>query len=765
MTAVLTRIDETAGPSTRSRSAAVAGRSLPWLVVGVAWVVALHRWGTPLPDITAYSLYWALTLVLPGTLVHRALRGSRGNLPEDLGYGAVVGLVLEIVAWALSAAVGGQSLLRWWAAPVVLAFAAVPALRRHWRIADPRPLPQRWSWMIAATLLAAIAWGVSDWATMPLPPTDFAYYQDVFYHLSLVNELTRSMPFEVPQLAGDTLRYHYLSDAHMAAASMITGISPATIVLRLFAVPVAGAAVIAFAALAREITGRWWAGPLAGAVAIIGQALALRSPLAVNGLSPIAYGSPSQTYAMPLLALLLAVAVDAVRRRTSRPVWALVPVLGIVCAGAKSSLLPPVLAGLALAFLVAWRRDRRVPWRVLALLGGLLVATVIGLRLFAGGGSGVLVPQPLALLGWMAPYADTVGAVEGPAADGLLPLGIRTASGPALIYIAGIVAWWFILQAPRLLGVAILVTRKRRTDPTAWLLAGTTAAGTAATWLFYHPAQSQLYFFLCIAPVGVLLTVWLLTDRGGWRAPAAGLAAGVVWALVVPATSPSPDRASGAAWAEVLARPLMWTLGAALVAIVAAVLFRPGRAALATGAIAAVLGLSLGNGLADTMDRLIEHRSPIVARPVEPRRIITAEEQRAALWLDAHARADDVVATNVHCQPISRSAPCDARAFWVSGLGGHRTVVESWGYSDETVAANGRDGLKFTLQPAPDPALKERNDRLFTAPTAADLAGFRSAYGVRWLLADARASLVSPELAKLATVRYRSGPVTVYELH
>ena len=82
--------------------------------------------GTPLSDIGAYTVYWALSIVLPGTLVHRAIRGSRGNLPEDLGYGAVVGLVLEMVAWAVSAAVGGQSLLRWWAAPVVLVFLAVP---------------------------------------------------------------------------------------------------------------------------------------------------------------------------------------------------------------------------------------------------------------------------------------------------------------------------------------------------------------------------------------------------------------------------------------------------------------------------------------------------------------------------------------------------------------------------------------------------------------------------------------------------------------
>jgi hypothetical protein len=192
-------------------------------------------------------------------------------------------------------------------------------------------------------------------------------------------------------------------------------------------------------------------------------------------------------------------------------------------------------------------------------------------------------------------------------------------------------------------------------------------------------------------------------------------------------------------------------------------LFRVRRAALATGAIAAVLGLSLGSGMAEVTDQLIEHRSPLVAEQVEPR-ILTAEEQRAARWLDANAGPDDVVATNVHCQPISRSKPCDARAFWVSGLGGRRTVVESWGYSDETVAANGRNGLKFPLQPAPDPVLKDRNDRLFTEPTEAELAAFQQDHGVRWLLADTRASLVSPQLAKLATVRYRAGTVTVYEL-
>ena len=402
---------------------------------------------------------------------------------------------------------------------------------------------------------------------------------------------------------------------------------------------------------------------------------------------------------------------------------------------------------------------------MVGLIAGLLVTTAIGLKLFAGGGSGVLVPQPLALIRWMAPYSQTLGLDDGPDAGGFLPEGLRTASGLGLVYISGIVAWWFVVQAPRFVGYAILATRERRTDPVAWLLAGTTAAGTAAAWLFYHPSQSQIYFFACVAPIGVLLTVWLLTDRfQGWQAPVIGFVAGTVWAFVVPTTSLPAEPERWTAWAKVLSLPVLWTLGAALVVTVVALLFRVRGAALATGAIAAVLGLSLGSGMAETSDRLIEHRSPLVAQQVEPRRILTAEELRAALWLEANAGPDDVVATNVHCQPISRSKPCDARAFWVSGLGGHRTVVESWGYSDESVAADGRNGLKFPLQPAPDPVLKDRNDRLFTEPTEAELAAFQQDHGVRWLLADTRASLVSPQLARLATVRYRAGTVTVYEL-
>src|SRR3954454_3597972 len=142
MTAVLDRVESSDAPSRGVRRPfLLVLRVLPWLLVLAAWIVALRWQDTPMPDITAYVVYWALTIMLPGMLVHRALRGSRGNWPEDLGLGAITGLVLELAVWAISAAVGAQALLRWWAAPVVLLFLAVPALRRrHWWITEPKPL-------------------------------------------------------------------------------------------------------------------------------------------------------------------------------------------------------------------------------------------------------------------------------------------------------------------------------------------------------------------------------------------------------------------------------------------------------------------------------------------------------------------------------------------------------------------------------------------------------------------------------------------------
>jgi hypothetical protein len=171
------QVEEPAKPRrTRTRSWA----PLPWLVTFAVLVTAWQTGDAPVPDIARYVAYWLFCLVLPGTLVHRALRGSRGNVPEDLGFGAATGLLLELGAWASAAALGQQQLLRWWSVPVVLLFLGAPRLRRHWRTSGRTPLPIGWHWAICAVLILIVAWTAVQWPDNPLPPATYPHYQYFF---------------------------------------------------------------------------------------------------------------------------------------------------------------------------------------------------------------------------------------------------------------------------------------------------------------------------------------------------------------------------------------------------------------------------------------------------------------------------------------------------------------------------------------------------------------------------------------------------------
>ncbi|MFF5172523.1 hypothetical protein ACFY3U_07805 [Micromonospora sp. NPDC000089] len=755
-----------------------------WTSVLVVLVLAWWWTDTPVANMIAYPTYWLLCLVLPGALVHRALRGSRGNLQEDLGYGAATGLLLELAAWCAATATGQQASLRWWPVPVVLLFLAVPRLRRHWRMGTSRPLPVGWDLAMAALSIVVICWAATQWRDLPLPPVEFIYYQDLLYHLGFVHELTRTMPFELPQVAGEPLRYHYLSDAHMASASLITGSQPAIVLLRLWLVPVAVTAMVVTAGLARDLSGSWWAGPVAAAGGYVGVSITLGTPTIATGTMPLSLISPSQTYMLPLLALLAGLCMEVVRGRPLGPGWALTPALGLACAGAKSSSLPPLIAGLALAVLVAGGRARRVPWAALSLLAVLVGAMAVGYRLFAGGGAGVLSPQVFGLLRFLAPYSTTIGAGSDRTAGGLLPPGLAEAGVAGWLFCFAVLVWWVVMQAPRFVGLLMLARRGERSgagDPAAWLIAGATVAGTGATWSFFHPSVSQIYFYTAVIPFGALLTAWLLAAmRPPWPVLAVAAALGVIAQLTLPAsTPPGPDRA---AWLWGLADPVARVIGLCLLAaLLSAVLAhlvsrrrvrgegessttgaRRPRAMLVAGMTAALLAASVAEGVAGPTRMLLGGPAapPEAGHPLA----VTEDEMRAALWLDATAGPDDVVATNVHCRPAQTRPHCDARAFWVTGLGGRRALVESWGYTDEALAANGRDGFGYPRQPAPDPAVFAFNDGVFTDPTPTALERMRRKYQVRWLLADSRAGQVSPELARLARVRYVAGPVTIYQL-
>ncbi|MCW3843172.1 hypothetical protein ONA70_24015, partial [Micromonospora yasonensis] len=116
-------------------------------VAGYAFVAAvLLVAGTPVEALARWTGYALLAVLLPGTLVFRALRRRAYTLVEDLAMGAAVGLVLELAAWAVFAGLGVPGWLRLWPLAVLAPFAAVPRLRRHWRVRYATTVSTGWAW-------------------------------------------------------------------------------------------------------------------------------------------------------------------------------------------------------------------------------------------------------------------------------------------------------------------------------------------------------------------------------------------------------------------------------------------------------------------------------------------------------------------------------------------------------------------------------------------------------------------------------------------
>jgi hypothetical protein len=132
----------------------------------------------------------------------------------------------------------------------------------------------------------------------------------------------------------------------------------------------------------------------------------------------------------------------------------------------------------------------------------------------------------------------------------------------------------------------------------------------------------------------------------------------------------------------------------------------------------------------------------------------------AARWVRDHSSPGDVLATNVHCQPVTYFQPgvCDARSFWLSAYSERRVLIEGWLFAPRVAGVQG---------PFWDQELFALNEAAIADPTPQRLAELHDRYGVRWLVVeegrDGQAE-PSPRLADLATQRHREGSITVYEI-
>jgi len=302
-----------------------------------------------------------------------------------------------------------------------------------------------------------------------------------------------------------------------------------------------------------------------------------------------------------------------------------------------------------------------------------------------------------------------------------------------------------------------------------------------AGWVVYltlsHVAYSQAYFLRLANPLASVFGVWVLAaavpsaPRPGRRMGAvlAGgslLGAGVV--AVGRALTPTLQGNTKDLTAVVtsMAVPLLVAVAAVVAGTLAWALARRRVPALrGWGLGLALAALVLGGPAEGAINGSVRDGIFFVANTAVPEGgsmagsldgyRISPGAGAAMAWVNQHTPSDAVFATNRHCVDGRQRPRCLSLAFWVSGLGGRRTVLEGWGYTGEAKTASG---------PTPFPARLDVNDVVFTDPNPQNMNRLRKLYAASWLVADRSAGPVSPRLAQFAVPRFSSGEITVYEL-
>ena len=721
----------------------------------------LLRAGTSVIDLLRYAAYVLLSVLLPGTLVHRALRRGCRSLAEDLAMGAAIGLTLELAAWAVFSALDLREVVWLWPLAVVAVFLAVPKLRRHWR-ARYDPVPLCWSWSVAGAVCFFTAYLAMVFLDRnPILPTseETRQYIDLAYQLSLAGEAKHSFPVGLPQVAGEPLHYHWFGYVHMAMTSMVGHIDLPVVALR-FAVPaLCAAAILLTAVVGWRVSGKPYVGAVAAVLFfVIGEfnfTHPVTMPFGTQATFVIWHGM-SMIYSWVLLIAVIAPLADIIARERGRaPSDHDTPAVGhfvaaglllFASSGAKASSLPVVAVALAVTAVVLLVVNRRIPWKVV--LAGLITGAA---QLFA-----------VAVLYQFSTYGVDVGPLQG-----LRPYWTdpdRSGLAQWLVVAAVWVAFGLNMLL-RTAGILPLVwLRRGRLTPVQWFLLAGAVAGPGLYLVLSQPSSGNQYFTRAGFTFGVLLSAWgyvllveraQLTERAG-RALAVATAAFAVALVRVQLTfagsAPSGESYSPLvpilAWGGllaglgVLAGFLWWLAGHRWPAL-------RGR-----GSVVALTFTLLAGAPGLIMDEYKSIQSPNGG--AYHNIVLPKSRVDAARWVRDHSDPDDVLATNVHCLVGEPLSTCDSRSFWLSAYAERSVLVEGWAFAPRMAAVG--------LGPFWDPEKLKLNDEAFSAPTAELLARLRDEHAVRWLVVDRAVSPESPLLATLAELSYDNGRMAVYAL-
>ncbi|MEU0264570.1 hypothetical protein [Nocardioides sp. NPDC006303] len=730
------------------------------LVVGATLVLAVRVAGVDLGDALLFTGYVLAFLTFPGTVVWRAVAKPGPSLGNDLILGTILGLVLEAPLYVLLRLFDLTQLI--YGYPVAVLAGVLVVLWRRRRV-GPVVIGRAslWSWAGAAVAFVQILLVTNQmWSYRPIDALRAPYVDEPF-HLAIAGDLLHHFPAQMPWVEGTPLFYHWLVYVHLASAATVTHIELIVLMRSLSIALLVLLAVGGAYAAATRLTGRKWPGFVAALVFATGATpdffgwTSLVSPaqLAFDSVTRAFY-SPTHAFVMPLQMVLMVLVVEMIRRERWqwRP-WLLTVVVMVAVAGAKSSALPTIIAGLLLALVVsAVLRRKRMAGILGALLGSAVAVFLVAQQLFYGGGT-------------RATGIDLNGSTVQRLGILMLPEGeTLPGSAPLSIWVTFTVG--FVLVA---VPVIIGLVRGGWRRPELLFLAGTWAAGAGAMMVLSHPALSQAYFLLGASGfIAVVMAVSLseiipvdLSWRDGVRivgCAALGCLALVAVRLLVGDDMPE----DGSVFTSTLLTQLVIGLLVLAVAL-AVVLVYAKRSTIA--ALPAVVVLMLGVVLAGAPQTIaLATVGPALPRAPDTD-IIGPGGVAAARFVREHSQTDDLIATNAHC--IGLPVPdCDRRNFWIAAYAERRVLVEGWAYIDPLVVGLPSTDLNNSAYlPFWDPELLEANDAAIRRPSPATLGTLRDEHEVDWLVVDRRYRADLPGLRReLGQPRFKGGLYSVFDL-
>lgn len=712
------------------------------------FLVFAVRAGLPVRAMATGLLAVTLTQVIPGLLVWRLVRPRDGWWVEDVVMGLAIGACLAVATQTLA----GLMTATWVSLVVGPLLACLLVLVPPWRMrivhARTQSLPAMWGPLVAGASLLLLELAQAFYRTVPFS-WDAGFrstYIDMPFHLSLVGQLAQRGPTEMPHVASEPLQYHWFSHAWMAQISASSGMNPDAVLLRFVPPLITVAVVCAVAIAAVRISGKTWAGPVAALLAVAGGDLDV-----VNGTSPgvlVSYLSPSLAFGVMILTGLVVVLAIRWRGDTHPGLAVLVPLLGLIAAGAKGSTLPVLLAGTAFAWVAALVFSAPAVRRRIGFdLAVLTTCLVFGFLVVFGGSASGLAIDPANAIATTDPASDLVATDE--------PVNMIRWSAGAVLLAVTVLARGIGLSA-------LFVHRRLRSDPVTYLLLGAGLAGAAAIILFTHPGRSQAYFVHSAVPllaIGSTVGLAALVDRlgrNGFPAVISGVATGLGAHLVIDhlrqgMLAESSAGMAAAGWGTLL-------LGGVVAAAIVVRWHRGGNPKRIVVTVLAVTVLT-----AATVPIVLEKVTPSLPRnspwlTAVAAHAFSADQVNAARWLRDHSQPRALIMTNRHCQ-LREPERCGNRRFFVAAYTERPVLVEGWGYTPSWWAD---DSMPKEHRQFWDPELLELNDEFLRAPNKEDAARLR-ALGVEWVYID-KTMEYSRDLSKFARPRHETEWAWILEL-